>query len=139
VAAIAHEISAVLRGGVAELKSSEGLVMGKCKQPDAMVAPPAGLSNRACKLWRSLVPRRARSPERLTLLETALRALDRADQAAQVLDQEGLTFSTQKTGAVHAHPLVKVEKEARSLFMSAWSALKLAWSELDGRCLPSEE
>ena len=107
--------------------------MARDGRSHASTTTPAGLSDRTAELWRSVVPRRARSPERLALLEVALRALDRADQAAEILGREGLTTTTGKTGVVHAHPLIKVEREARALFISAWNALKLTWADLDGR------
>src|SRR5438046_912669 len=85
--------------------------------------PPAHLSERAAGLWRELVPRRARSPERLALLQTALEALDRSDEAREAINKEGLTSKTEKTGALHIHPAVRVERESRMLFMKCWSAL----------------
>jgi P27 family predicted phage terminase small subunit len=96
--------------------------------------PPAHLSERARALWRVLVPRRARSPERLALLTVALEALDRAEQARAQLEQEGLTRTTETTGTVHLHPASRIEKDARSLFARVWEQLGLAWdANLDGR------
>jgi hypothetical protein len=60
--------------------------------------------------------------------------LDRADSARRIVEREGLTTTTKATGAVHVHPLVRVEREARQQFLAAWQALSLTWSaELDGR------
>lgn len=96
--------------------------------------PPAGLSDRARTLWSSVVPSRAVSPGRLAMVTEALRALDRADQAAAAIQAEGLTFTTATTGAVHVHPLVKVERESRQLFARLWSDLRLDFDrESDGR------
>jgi hypothetical protein len=90
-------------------------------------------------MWRDVVPRRARSPERLVLLEQALRALDRADQARAAVDEGELMSKTQTTGAVHLNPLLKVEREARAQFLTAWSQLSLGWCpEIDGRLVPHE-
>jgi len=98
------------------------------------VDPPAHLSERAQGIWREVVPRRARSPERLVLLQVALEALDRADAARRAIDEEGLTRITRTTGAVHMHPLTKVEADARRLFASLWHDLALQWdSSLDGQ------
>src|SRR5262245_29842021 len=105
--------------------------MTKIRERAAM--PPGGLSNRAQELWRSLVPRRARSPERQALLEAALRALDRAAEAAEVVAREGMSFTTKKTGAVHMHPMLRVERENKGFFLSVWSALGLTWSQQDAR------
>ena len=92
--------------------------------------PPAHLSERSRELWRAIVPDRALSPGRVALLQAALEALDRADQAREILDREGLTITTKSTGMVHVHPLVKVERENRQLFIRAWDLLGLKW---DGR------
>jgi len=96
--------------------------------------PPFHLSRESRKLWRAIVPRRARSPERLILVRAALEALDRAEAARTLIAMEGMTTTTKTTGAVHIHPLVRVEREARSQFMRAWDQLNLAWdARTDGR------
>lgn len=61
------------------------------------------------------------------LLQVALEALDRADQARAIVDREGLTTTTETTGAVHVHPALKIEKDARADFMRAWDKLFLHW------------
>ncbi len=74
------------------------------------------------------------APERLALLQAALEALDRADSARITVETEGMTSTTKTTGAVHIHPLVKVERESRAQFMRAWDQLGLRWDQkLDGR------
>lgn len=106
------------------------------RQPEASPAPepPAHLSERAQSLWRDLVPRRARSPERLVLLRAALEALDRADAAQEALAREGMVLRTETTGVTHVHPLVKVEEKSRQLFARIWRDLSLGWaSDIDGR------
>ena len=101
-------------------------------KPKALSAP-VGLSERSTVLWGQIVPRRARSPERLALLQQALVALDRADQCREILEREGLTVTTKTTGAVHVHPLLKVEREQRQLFVRCWDLLSLTWdSSKDG-------
>ncbi len=98
--------------------------------------PPPHLSARSKALWSEIVPRRARSPERLALLQAGLEALDRVDDCRAVLAKEGLTFKTKTTDALHCHPLVKVEKEQRQLFIRCWDALSLQWNrEIDGRSI----
>ena len=40
--------------------------------------------------------------------------------------------TTKTTGAVHVHPLLKVEREARQLFLRTWSILGLSFDyEID--------
>lgn len=91
--------------------------------------PPSGLSERALYLWGSVVPARARSAGRLAVIEEALRALDRADAARVALDAEGMVSKTESTGALHVHPLVKVERENRALFVRLWQDLGLAFQQ----------
>jgi len=99
----------------------------------AVPVPPSHLSKRSQSLWRELVPSRARSTGRLTLLQVGLEALDRLSRIQSALDGAELTTTTKETGAVHLNPLLKAEKDARSTFVRAWTALSLAWdSDLDG-------
>ena len=99
----------------------------------ATASAPGHLSLRARGLWEALVPRRARSPERLALLQLALEQLDIADAARAQALADGLTFATATTGAVHAHPALAIERQARSAFFRIWTKLGLDWdSESDG-------
>ncbi len=96
--------------------------------------PPAHLSDRAKSLWREFVPSRARSIGRMPLLQAALESLDRADGARAAIETEGLTTTTKTTGAVHLHPLVKVEREARQQFSRLWEQLHFAFdAKQDGQ------
>ena len=99
---------------------------GRVKNLGGITKPPPHLSERGCEIWTAVVPRRARSPERRLLIQTALEALDRADHARAQIDADGLTFVTKKTGAVHVHPLLKVEKDGRALFARIWGQLGLS-------------
>lgn len=102
--------------------------------------PPTHLSNRSQALWRELVPRKACSIGRRTLLQSALEALDRADEAREEISRAGLTTTTKTTGAVHLHPLVKLERESRQQFARIWSDLNLGWDrEIDGRTTWDDE
>jgi len=94
---------------------------------------PSHLSERAKELWGQLVPLRARSPGRLALLTAALEALDRAEQARVELAAATLTTTTETTKAVHVHPLLKVEREARQQFARIWSEMHLGYDPaIDG-------
>ncbi len=96
-------------------------------KPVATVAtdPPSGLSDGSRQLWRDVMASRpVRSPGRMALLEQALRARDRAAEAAEVIVREGLVVA----GKIpHAHPAVKIEKDNRALFVQAWAKLGLGW------------
>ena len=59
------------------------------------------------------------------MLQVALESLDRADEARQAITAEGLTKKTESTGAVHVHPLLKVERDCRNQFAQIWGRLKL--------------
>lgn len=87
--------------------------------------PPVGLSERSAALWRAVVTARARSLPRLTLIEQALRALDRADQARQRLEEEEPPLCTEKEEADDRYRLVRVERESRDLFVSLWTGMQL--------------
>lgn len=87
--------------------------------------PPAHLSERSQRLWQAIVPRRVLSPEKLTLLQTGLEALDRLDQVREALGTEELVKITERTGAAHANPLLRAEKDARTQFLATWKALEL--------------
>ena len=98
---------------------------------------PEGLSERSQKLWQEATARRCRSACRLELLTQALRALDRAEAARRIIGREGMTTRTVTTNAVHAHPALKVEQQARGQFLRSWKALGLSWDPLvDGRAGP---
>ncbi|MCK4413972.1 MAG: hypothetical protein KAY32_10525 [Candidatus Eisenbacteria sp.] len=74
-----------------------------------------------------MVGRQVRSPQRLALFQTALEALDRADQAREEVAAGHMTTTTPATGAVHLHPLLRVEREGRTLFAKLWGDLSLRW------------
>lgn len=100
----------------------------------AVLETPDGLSERSQSIWRSVAPRRARSAERLLLIEQALRLLDRADAAAAAIARDGLTAEPRAGGKMRrAHPLLAVEQKARIQFSRIWDRLGLQWwAPLDG-------
>ena len=101
------------------------------------IPAPDHLSDRSRTLWASVVPKRARSPERLAMITTALEALDRADAARAKVEADGMTTTTKTTGAVHLHPLLRVERESRQLFAKLWKDLGFQSSpDLDPRYVP---
>lgn len=73
------------------------------------------------------------SPGRLALLTTALEAGDCAAQVRRQIQKDGLTSKTETTGSIHAHPLLRIEKDSMALFQRCWSSLKLEWHDrVDG-------
>lgn len=96
-------------------------------------SPPPHLSERAKAIWQSIVPARAKSIGRLTMLQAALEALDTADAARVAIESTGLTTTTKTTGAVHLNPLAKLERESRQQFCRIWNEMGLSWQQsVDG-------
>ena len=89
---------------------------------------PANLSAMSRRLWRDVVRAFEFGHADLVLLESAFRSLDRAESCRAQVAREGVTVVTERTGAVHVHPAVRVEAEARREFRISWRALGL----LDG-------
>jgi P27 family predicted phage terminase small subunit len=98
---------------------------------------PEHLSTRARDLWNSLGPNYASTTQKQVLLQSALEALDRAEEARRVITAEGMTKTTGSTGAVHLHPALRVEKDARNQFVMIWGKLGLAGSTALPFLLPS--
>ena len=82
--------------------------------------PPESLSEKSKSLWNELGPAHAQSLARQILLAQALICLDRCEECRAAIAAEGLTSITKTTGALHVHPLLKVEFEARRQFSNLW-------------------
>ncbi len=87
--------------------------------------PPGHLSDKAQTLWRELTATKVTNTARQALLLTALEALDRAEEARLAVRPSGMVSTTASTGAVHLHPLLKVERENKALFAKIWGQLRL--------------
>jgi phage terminase small subunit len=86
---------------------------------------PEYLSDKSKKLWGEYVGEEIKSPGRLELFRVALESLDRIDEARQIIATEGLTIATGKTGLLHGHPVLAIEKEAKGTFLKIWKTLFL--------------
>jgi phage terminase small subunit len=86
--------------------------------------PPDHLSEPAKKLWHDLSPE-CTTPGRQLLLEQMLAAYDRAEQSRVQIEAAGLTATTERSGVVHVHPLLKIERENRALLAKLASTLNL--------------
>jgi P27 family predicted phage terminase small subunit len=60
----------------------------------------------------------------LRILVSGLEAWDRATQARQAIDREGMTL-TDRWGQVKTHPLCTVERDARAQFLASLKQLNL--------------
>lgn len=69
--------------------------MPKTSQP--YPEAPQHLSTRSQDIWRTIGPEKAPNPCRRLLLQSALEALDRADQARAAIAEQGLTTTTKTT------------------------------------------
>lgn len=96
---------------------------------NSQIPAPSHLSPRSQELWAAFVPRRVRSAGRRVLLEQALSALDRADQARDAVNAQGLTTATKTTGAIHINPAAKLERESRQQFARIMADMHLGWDE----------
>jgi hypothetical protein len=68
----------------------------------------------------------------LTLLESALVCLDRAEAARAVVEREGLTV-TDRHGCLRPHPAVAIERDFRGLFLRKVKSLGLDLEPLHSR------
>ena len=46
-----------------------------------------------------------------------------------MLDAEGMVSRTESTGALHVHPLTRIERENRQLFARLWDQLGFFFTE----------
>lgn len=79
---------------------------------DPIPAPPH-LSPTAAAVWAAATASKVRTTERLALLRLACESLDRADQARDLIDREGVCVKT-GTNMTRAHPALKVERDSRA-------------------------
>ena len=94
--------------------------------------PPIHLSEKSKKLWTSVAGKRANSPEKLALIQVALENLDLADKCKKLIEQEGLTVVTPRSGCSHLNPLLKTMKESQQLFTKIWIAVGLKFDPAGG-------
>ena len=86
---------------------------------------PKDLS-RAAKEWFSRLTTEFEIEDQagLLLLETAMRAYDRAETARALLERDGVTIAD-RWGQVKPHPAAAIERDARSGLLAALKALNL--------------
>jgi P27 family predicted phage terminase small subunit len=76
------------------------------------IEPPSHLSPSACQWWQTTVEMYVLHEHHLRLLQLACEAWDRAQQARERLDREGLTVQGAE-GGLRTHPAVAIERDAR--------------------------
>lgn len=94
---------------------------------------PAGLSTAAAEWWRRLAEEYDVSdPAGELLLESALRAFDRCEQARAALDRDGCV-TLDARGRPKAHPAAAVERDSRSSMLGCLKAMNLDLEPLRDR------
>jgi len=83
------------------------------------------LSDNAKQIWNEYADVIVRSPGRKALFQTGLEALDRAEAARQIIEEEGMITITGKSGVAHAHPAIGIEKDSRSLALKVFKSLNI--------------
>lgn len=87
--------------------------------------PPRSLSVEARRRWRALVEEYGIGDAGgVQILQTAMEAFDRMAGAQRQILKDGQT-STDRFGQIKAHPLLSVERDARSAMLHALKALNL--------------
>jgi P27 family predicted phage terminase small subunit len=109
-------------------KTSKGLKVVQAADP-----VPAHLSERSKALWREVEKSFVLEANELELLRLACEALDRCEEAREVLARDGL-FTTNRANRPVAHPGVAVERDSRLAAVRVLRELGLEnATELQGR------
>lgn len=96
-------------------------------------SPPETLSAEARKWWRKIVEGYAIDDDAGHLiLQTALEAFDRLQQAKRHITKHGATF-TDRFGQMRPNPSITIERDARAGMLAALKALNLDLEPLNAR------
>ena len=91
-----------------------------------MRRPPAGLTDAAKSWWKRIVAEFAVDDEAgLLLLEQALRAFDRMNEAAQLIATHGVA-TPDRWGQLRVTPACAVERDSRAAMLAALRELNLS-------------
>lgn len=107
------------------LRAAQVALRWRARRPGRTPQPPVGLSEQSTALWQAAVTAYARPLAQLGLIEHALRALDRADQVRQRLEEEEPPHCAERDETGHRDRLARVERESRELFVSLRTGLQL--------------
>jgi hypothetical protein len=94
------------------------------KKKPAAVQDPRHLRPTTLAWFRQVLTDWELEQHHVRLLLAAAEALDRAQEARDILEKQGLTFND-RFGAPHARPEVKIERDARNVFMRTIRELDL--------------
>jgi len=103
------------------------------KNMKPMNTPPEDLSADAQKIWRDILREyEIHDAAGLQILRTGLEAWDRAREAREIIDREGLMLRD-RFGQMRINPLCTVERDARSQWLLALRHLNLDLEPLRDR------
>lgn len=87
-------------------------------------APPGHLSGAAQALWNEIHAGWVLDPSQISVLAVSLQAFDRAEQARQLIDREGVTVKD-RWQQTKAHPALNVERDSRAAYLAGLRQLGL--------------
>jgi P27 family predicted phage terminase small subunit len=88
------------------------------------MTPPEHLGTAGRRLWRELHAEHTFAEHERELVRRACEAADRADQAREIVEREGVV-AVDRYGQTRVHPAVVVEKDSRAAIARLLSALRL--------------
>ena len=93
---------------------------------DNMPEPPAHLSDESKGTWRDLLREWPSIADvaGLRILRVALESFDRAQEAREEIDRDGMTVMD-RFNQVRPHPLLATERDNRAAFLAGMKALNL--------------
>lgn len=83
------------------------------------------LSKKGQQMFKYYCETSVKTPGQRALLLQALRAMDAARQAAEIINREGLAVTSARSGLTRAHPLLKVQREAAAEMLKIFKVLGL--------------
>ena len=83
------------------------------------------LSEKAQHMFQFYSNTSAKTPGQRALLLQGLRAMDQAEQAAEVIAREGLTVTSERSGLTRAHTLLRTQREATAEMVKIFKLLEL--------------
>lgn len=76
------------------------------------------------RFWYDVLNEFEIEPSLLTILKTSANALQRLLDAQEIINEQGLTFTT-NSGNIKKHPAIEIEKVSRIGFLQSFKALGL--------------
>ncbi len=87
--------------------------------------PPEHLTEKAKALYRFYIGKTIRSPGQIALFIRGLEVMDQADEAGELIREQGLSQTSKRSGLERQNPLMNVEKEATATMLKIWKILRL--------------